>query len=262
MTRDVLAGARKFRKAGGHLAQYIGVVAGAEELVQRLVDRLETRSREQRATQVDARIFVAFGRTHDIPLLQKPPVLQVVDCTAPEPVIGIRGLFCKRTISPQSASRDQRNVGAGELVAQSPSDRCDDRFGVLGDIGQFVDAVEKNNNPLLVEPPQNSQQRDIGGRQSLPGGEHHHVQIGRFEAAARDLVTHEKRIVRARSVGHSNRMVEGAHRQVDVCRLRDVGITANRWVCAVGTGEIALAYVLSHDVRRQRRKAMASTQQI
>ena len=99
------------------------------------------------------------------------------------------------------------------------ADFPDDCFAAL----QLVDLINEDNEFILLEPPQHSQQVEIGGGQPLPSRDHDNANVGRFQVLAGYFVAHQKRVVDARRVDQDRWKAERAQVEVDIGGFGDFG---------------------------------------
>src|SRR5262245_43731343 len=90
-------------------------------------------------------------------------------------------------VGPECAAGDDAKFRPRKLAAQAfPDMPCDDR-NVTDQVAELVDPVEEYHDAILVEPAQNAEQGDIGGRQGLLRCEHQDVNMRALERAPGDL---------------------------------------------------------------------------
>ena len=111
----------------------------------------------------------------------------------------------------------------GKLALQALADVIDEGVALAADVRQFVDPVDEDDDLLLVQAAQYPQQSEIGGRQRLPRRQDDEIDVRLIEAASRDLVAHQKWVVRAGRIDDSGGKIERPAIEVQKSRLGDVG---------------------------------------
>src|SRR6185369_3425918 len=113
-----------------------------------------------------------------------------------------------------------------KLAAQALPDMPHNDWDVTHKVAELVDPVEEHHDAILVQPAQNAEQGDIGGRQGLLWCEHHDVDMRTLERAPGDLVAHQIGIVGPRRVDNGGREAELALAKIEISGLDDVGVDA------------------------------------
>ena len=127
----------------------------------------------------------------------------------------------------------------------------------------LVGFVDEDDDAVLVQPSQHSEQVEVGRRQRLLRRQHHDAKIGAFQILPRDLVADEEGVVHAGGVDQDRRETECAKIEIEVGGLGDVGILA-LGARGLGSGFVrhARRYVTVQKARHDRRVSVAGAEQI
>src|SRR5215470_17186899 len=70
-------------------------------------------------------------------------------------------------VAPERAAGHDRKLRSRELAAQTLPDVPHDDRNVTDQVAELVDPVEEDHDANLVQPAQNAEQGDVGGRKGL-----------------------------------------------------------------------------------------------
>ena len=132
-------------------------------------------------------------------------------------------LFGQDFARPIGAAENDRGVGGPLVARESRTDAGFDLMDLMAGVGQFVDAVDENDDIARLQVRDQPDQPEVGRGQRLLGRQHDHADAAVTDGSDGHLFAHQERVVHPRRVANAQLAGQVAAMQIQIGRAGDIG---------------------------------------